>query len=247
MYHNDYQRLSGVAFLYCYTSWMKSLFLGIALVVLVGLAGFFYRNAVERPLGISTTVCTLEAKSCPDGSTVGRVAPACSFAPCPVPNVTLSSLGIVFALPAGFVSMDSTSSPQATFDADTVAVYANGAIADASTSASQIIVRDYAIPAGETAAAVMHSTAISDASGAPASPSAFAAVTLGSYTYTQVVVGRFEGVVHVAYYLPRAADVLRFDAIDTGVMNWTDPNLRIVSLPANAALRSMLTTISYNQ
>jgi hypothetical protein len=28
-------------------------------------------------------VCTLEAKVCPDGSTVGRTGPNCSFAPCP--------------------------------------------------------------------------------------------------------------------------------------------------------------------
>jgi len=28
-------------------------------------------------------VCTMEAKICPDGSYVGRVAPNCEFAPCP--------------------------------------------------------------------------------------------------------------------------------------------------------------------
>lgn len=28
--------------------------------------------------------CTLEAKICPDGSTVGRVGPNCEFAPCPI-------------------------------------------------------------------------------------------------------------------------------------------------------------------
>ena len=27
--------------------------------------------------------CTLDAKLCPDGSYVGRVAPSCDFAPCP--------------------------------------------------------------------------------------------------------------------------------------------------------------------
>jgi|GEM_PF-1516104 len=30
--------------------------------------------------------CTLEAKMCPDGSYVGRVAPDCKFAPCPIPK-----------------------------------------------------------------------------------------------------------------------------------------------------------------
>lgn len=28
-------------------------------------------------------VCTLDAKMCPDGSSVGRVPPSCEFAPCP--------------------------------------------------------------------------------------------------------------------------------------------------------------------
>lgn len=33
--------------------------------------------------GTSPVACTLEAKICPDGSTVGRVGPSCNFAPCP--------------------------------------------------------------------------------------------------------------------------------------------------------------------
>ncbi len=31
----------------------------------------------------SEVACTMEAKLCPDGSYVGRVAPSCDFAPCP--------------------------------------------------------------------------------------------------------------------------------------------------------------------
>ncbi|MFH1229051.1 MAG: hypothetical protein V1678_01330 [Candidatus Aenigmatarchaeota archaeon] len=31
----------------------------------------------------STVACTMEAKMCPDGSYVGRIAPSCEFAPCP--------------------------------------------------------------------------------------------------------------------------------------------------------------------
>lgn len=30
-----------------------------------------------------STVCTMEAKQCPDGSWVGRTKPNCEFAPCP--------------------------------------------------------------------------------------------------------------------------------------------------------------------
>ena len=36
----------------------------------------------ERPKN-KDVVCTLEAKLCPDGSSVGRVPPSCEFAPCP--------------------------------------------------------------------------------------------------------------------------------------------------------------------
>jgi hypothetical protein len=35
----------------------------------------------EKPVA-----CTMEAKACPDGSFVGRVAPNCEFAPCPGQN-----------------------------------------------------------------------------------------------------------------------------------------------------------------
>lgn len=31
------------------------------------------------------TICTMEAKQCPDGSWVGRQGPKCEFAPCPKP------------------------------------------------------------------------------------------------------------------------------------------------------------------
>lgn len=33
--------------------------------------------------GTEAVACTLEAKVCPDGSSVGRVGPSCEFAPCP--------------------------------------------------------------------------------------------------------------------------------------------------------------------
>jgi hypothetical protein len=39
---------------------------------------------VERPVA-----CTMDAKACPDGSFVGRIAPDCEFAPCPEADGTL--------------------------------------------------------------------------------------------------------------------------------------------------------------
>jgi len=56
----------------------KNAFLIIAIIILVVLGGFYLFSSREQQ-----TACTLEAKICPDGSSVGRVAPNCDFAPCP--------------------------------------------------------------------------------------------------------------------------------------------------------------------
>ena len=60
---------------------IKSLLLGIVIILIVGIGGFVYRNAVERQ--ILPTACPLDAKICPDGATVGRSGPSCAFASCP--------------------------------------------------------------------------------------------------------------------------------------------------------------------
>jgi hypothetical protein len=219
---------------------MKGLLLGIAALVLIALAGFLYRNAVSHPVPI-TGACTADTKLCPDGSSVARVAPDCNFAVCAPPNVTISSVGLVFVAPPGY-------SPDATIAAEDPAMLAAYSTpADISGIPGEIIsIRDYPLTASTSAADILHATAIGDASGAPVSPSAFSAAHLGDYTYSYVVLGRFEGVVHTAYYLPRSGDVLRFDAIDEHVMNWTDARLDITTLPANAALRALLTTLQIN-
>ena len=40
---------------------------------------------LKKPID-KNIVCTMDVKQCPDGSYVGRVAPSCSFAPCPRDN-----------------------------------------------------------------------------------------------------------------------------------------------------------------
>ena len=57
----------------------KPLILGAVLVVLV-LAGGFYLNSKKEPGAVA---CTMEAKVCPDGTSVGRSGPACEFSECP--------------------------------------------------------------------------------------------------------------------------------------------------------------------
>ncbi|MGH7175010.1 MAG: hypothetical protein ACREGR_01460 [Minisyncoccia bacterium] len=209
---------------------MKTLLYGILLIILVGIGGLIYRNAVSHPMA-PAGACPLDAKLCPDGSAVGRVAPACNFAPCPPPNVSVA--GIVFALPGGYAS---TTLP----DDSSVAAFVSEGV-----TPSQIVIHSYAL-ATSSAQDVIYATAVGDASGAPVSPSAFSATTIGTRTYTFVVLGRSEGVIHAAYYLPVGGSVLRFDAIDQAA-DWTNPNLDISVLPADSALRAMLTTLQTDQ
>ncbi|MBI3572528.1 hypothetical protein HY091_03290 [Candidatus Kaiserbacteria bacterium] len=211
---------------------MKSLLIGVVLILVVGLGGFAYRNAVEHPS--RPIACPVDAKVCPDGTAVARVGTTCDFPACPAPNVSLADAAIAFALPAGFAA---TASP----DAATVAAYA--ATVASLTAPSEIIIRRYLLDASSTALAVIQETALGMASGAPLPATAFTSTTLGTHRFTVAAIGRFEGVVDTAYYLSRGQDVLRFDAVDQGVANWTDPGLKVSGLPANAALRVLLATL----
>ncbi|QQR92195.1 MAG: hypothetical protein IPJ89_03470 [Candidatus Iainarchaeum archaeon] len=69
---------------------MRNVLLFVALAFIVaGVAGFMYFWPVTTtvtPHPIENVACTLDAKACPDGSFVGRVAPNCEFAACPGPS-----------------------------------------------------------------------------------------------------------------------------------------------------------------
>jgi hypothetical protein len=63
----------------------------ILLLIIAGL--FIYAKEVKAPTptpgdGGEQTVCTMEAKICPDGSAVGRSGPNCEFAACPDTGTT---------------------------------------------------------------------------------------------------------------------------------------------------------------
>jgi hypothetical protein len=212
---------------------MKSLFLGIIVIILLGIGGLVYRNAVEQRGQI--IACPTDAKMCPDGTSVGRVGNSCMFPACPPPNVSLPDLGISFAIPTGFVEAEVPGE-------DIVAAYELSTGTSAQTS--KIFVRRYPITASSTALATIQATALGDASGLPVSATAYTSTSLGSYRFTVVAIGRFEGVVTTAYYLARATDVLRFDAVDIGVTEWMNPTLDVSALPANVATRSLLQTLS---
>lgn len=211
---------------------MKGLFWGILLIILVGVGGLVYRNAIERSLQLG--VCPLDALLCPDGTSVARTGNSCTFPVCPPPNVTLPSINVAFALPEGFAEMTPP-------DGASVAAYTRPASAS-STNDATIIVRHYAVDASSTPLMVMQQAAIG-ASGMPVSATSFSSTVLGTHRFTVVTLERFEGVINTAYYLARGKDVLRFDALDMNVTNWTDPDLNVSKLPAHAALIKLLTSL----
>lgn len=209
---------------------MKSLLLGILVIIIVGIGGLVYRNAVEHPA--QSIVCPLDATVCPDGTSVSRTGTSCTFPACPAPNVSLPApVSISFAAPT---DLSAGGFP----DEATVAEYAN----DAATS-KEIVIRRFEVSATSTSLATIQQTAINNTSGAPVSVTSFTSTVLGTHRFTVVTVERFEGFIDTAYYLARANDVLRFDAIDRGVANWTDPNLNISALPAHSALAKLLATL----
>lgn len=211
---------------------MKDILLGIVFISIVGIGGFVYRNAVEHPL--RPIACPLDALVCPDGTSVARTGSSCTFAACPLPNVSLAEARIEFAIPAGFTVGEAP-------DETTVAAYEQQTAS--STIADTIVIREYAIAASSTALAVIQQTALGGASGLPVPVTSFSSSVLGAYRFSVVSIERFEGVVDTAYYLARGTDVLRFDAIDREVANWTDSGLNVGALPAHAALTKLLATL----
>lgn len=211
---------------------MKGLLPGIVLIILVGVGGLVYRNAVEHPS--RPVACPLDARSCPDGSFVARSGPACEFGACLPPNVSLTDARVLFALPESFV-------PAELPDGASVAAYE--VLTASSTGSARVVVRRYAIAASSTALATIQETAIGGPSGLPVPTTLFSSSIIGARRFAIVSIERFEGVVHTAYYLARGTDVLRFDAVDTSVPNWSDSELDTSSLPAHVALVKLLSTM----
>ncbi|MES2134906.1 MAG: hypothetical protein V4449_01530 [Patescibacteria group bacterium] len=66
----------------------KALWAGIGVLVIALVAGAFLFYPKETTP--QTTLCTMEAKICPDGSAVGRTGPQCEFTACPTPALVWS-------------------------------------------------------------------------------------------------------------------------------------------------------------
>ncbi|MFA5126550.1 MAG: hypothetical protein WC465_00935 [Patescibacteria group bacterium] len=69
----------------------NNIFIIIIILALIASAAFYFLRNKKPPINQSDknnsknqeVYCTAEVKECPDGSFVGRVPPACEFAPCP--------------------------------------------------------------------------------------------------------------------------------------------------------------------
>jgi hypothetical protein len=214
---------------------MKNLLVGIVLIIILGIGGLLYQNAVQHPA--QPIACPLDAKLCPDGTSVSRTGSSCTFSPCLPPNISLASINSSFALPDGFAAVTPP------VDAASVAAYELPVTASSSVSSATIIIRRYAINASSTALATIQQTAVNGTSGLPISVTQFSSTVLGNHRFTVVTIERFEGVIDTAYYLARETDVLRFDAIDRNVMNWTNSTLNTSTLPARIALVKLLATL----
>ena len=209
---------------------MKTLLYGIFLIVLVGFGGLVYRNAVEHPN--QPIACPMDAKICPDGTSVAREGLSCTFAECSLPNIMLADVGIAFAIPDGFTAAPLPESSNTIADFQSVI----------SASTSEIWIQRLPINASSTALATIQANALSDGSGLPIPVTAFTSSVIGNHRFTVVQIGRFEGQINTAYFLARTTDVLSFTAIDRGVDS-VNPNLNIPELPAHKALIKLLGTL----
>lgn len=217
---------------------MKQIIALVVLLVVVGIAGFVYRNALERPQDVPQPVaCTMEAKVCPDGSSVGRQGPECAFATCALPNAEDAAIGIAFVIPSGYVANPEAIGPDETLRA----VFDKKAQGEVPHT---IMIRRYPIEAGKTGEQVMIEQTMFSPSGINAkSTTEFKSAIINGKTYRTVVIERFEAQVHTAYYLIRASDVLKFEVIERDVTEWMNPTLVVDTLPEHQAFQKLLTTL----
>jgi hypothetical protein len=216
---------------------MKSLFFGVVLILLLGVAGFFYRNVMESAGTPEPVACTMDAKVCPDGSSVGRVGPSCAFALCP--SEASLSVGVTFVLPEGYVRNNAVvSSPE---DKTLVAAYEKE---NTNGSPHSIVVRQLGYSEDGFEADIINATFFETSGEEATSIDQFKKQDIGGRTFYSITVERFEAIVHTLYYLPRPnKDLLVFEVLERDVMDWMEPTLDVETLPEHEALRTLLMTV----
>ncbi len=214
---------------------MKTLAFGIILIVLVGFAGFFYRNIAERSGAPDMIACTADAKLCPDGSAVGRTGPACEFVPCAFPNVEIEAKGLAFAVPAGYVV-------EQTADASLLSRFTKPSLSE--SVRHTITVQSYPLGEGESADdVILAHTRYQPADMQAEDFSRFETTLINGKEFRSTVIERFEALVQSSYYLVRTEDVLVFTITEHDVSDWMNPDLQVETLPEHKALLELLGTL----
>ena len=67
---------------------MKKMVILKILILMMMASSIMLMTACEQPIEDYPVACTLDAKECPDGSYVGRIAPDCEFEACPEMEIT---------------------------------------------------------------------------------------------------------------------------------------------------------------
>lgn len=188
---------------------MKELSLGVLLLILVGFGSFLYQNAKDRPpIDRGPFACTLEAKICPDGSTVGRQGPACEFEACTTDAVS-------FAAPTGYID---TLRLLSSFVEGRIGFYTK----EPNVISNNIVVYAYPKTETRTLESVLTTTI-------PLSPSDlypevedYEVVTIGDREVYQIVNERFEATVEINYVLDLEEFVVVVSHRDIAVENWME-------------------------
>ena len=218
---------------------MKQLFAGVAILFVVGIASFLYRNTVERPGVVALEgACTMEAKICPDGTSVGRQGPSCEFSPCSSPNVEIPSAALSFIIPEGYTADENAYGA----NPELLAAFVKPSLSDAASHT--ITVYQYPIPEGKTAdEIILERTRYQPADEAAEDFARFSTKSVNGKTFRNTTIERFEALVHTSYFLVREGNVLRFDITEHDVVGWMEPGLVIDTLPEHRSLNTLLASL----
>lgn len=76
------------------TNPLSLVLVAFVMFTLGGILGYYFgaNKSSLSPASPGQTACTLDAKVCPDGTSVGRVGPDCEFTPCPREQTTIDPI-----------------------------------------------------------------------------------------------------------------------------------------------------------
>tara|TARA_B100000745_G_scaffold254816_1_gene177404 strand:+ start:7272 stop:7898 length:627 start_codon:yes stop_codon:yes gene_type:complete len=186
---------------------MKELFLGVVLIILLGLGSFLYQNALrDRSAPEGPIACTLEARICPDGSAVGRTGPQCEFEAC-------STDPISFTAPNGFIDtlplLSSIVEGRLGFYSKEPSVISNS-------------ISVHAFKTGDKEQALLEKVTLTPSDLHPESLEDFEVVTIGEREAYRIVNERFEATVEVTYGIFLEDFLVLVALRDIAVENWME-------------------------